>query len=128
MNDMTQFNDNDRATIKLIATETAQAHQASCPINALLNTKLDAIGERLSAIEETLKETNTKLWIGNGKEALSTRVDRIEQSRDSHSKWIAILATAILGIILTAGWDIIKEKLQAKPASPAASNTQKVTP
>jgi len=100
--DRMNLTDNDKILIKQIATEVSQAHQASCPVIRLIELKLGSIEAKVDKLAIGYEELNTKLFVGNGKEAWATRLDRLEQKDEKRKTNSLFLWTTVISI-----WAII---------------------
>jgi len=68
---------------------------------------------RFDKIDRSLSDLNTKLFVGNGKPAFNTRMDRLEQRAKSEDKWRKVVVSALVVLALKSAWGFVAEVKQS---------------
>jgi len=80
--------------------DNCQNQQCPAHIQSFCTYRFDRIDESLRKIDERLGKIETYIFVGNGKPALTHRVEKIEESHDTHKKVFLWFGGAIVLIIL----------------------------
>lgn len=83
----------------------------------VFNTRFDNIDTSISLVSETVVGFKKKFFEGNGQEAYSIKIDRLEQENKRETWWKRLAITTLIGLSIFAIEETIRERMK-KPSLP----------